>query len=267
MPRILKFTDGVLTKAETSDGNVVAIPDDFPKDDFETVATNNVDKADDDGFVELVSTQMKAEKEARHLLENAEKEAKAKADEIINQAQAKAYKIISEAEESAALVKAQAKTEGYENAYNQLAPDIVKTLTALSEIIERVDNENAEFIRAYSESVGSLALEMASEILKQKLDNDPLIMCDMIEFAVNSVKNAEQATVEISTEMIPLLEFLQSELSERCPTIKRLDVVGADIPPDSCMINSSSGSIDISIPQQIENLKKRLDQLKDRIID
>lgn len=254
MSKVFKY--GIIPKPlkEIDDNEkCVVIPDGEPKDDYKTIKTNNVDEADDDGFVEAVSSEIKAEIEAKHLLERAEKEAAAKAKEIIAEAEQQAEFILAKAAE-------EGRRQGYDQAFEELSSQIKSFLVQSQGVLDRLEEHDDSFVKEYIDRMSGLALEIASEILKQKIEMDPLSLCDMIEAAIPSFRNASWITVKISKELVPLIELLRSELVEKFPSFERITVQETGGAADECVIESDAGAIDISISRQLANLQKRIER-------
>lgn len=237
--KVFKYTGNVHSN------EVVAIPD----MELDNKDVNNNDEKPVEEIVQI-DLKQQAEDEAREILDNA---------------QLKCNEIIKKAEAEAENIRKQARNEGYSNGYNEgfksKSDEIISCLNQTNHTLDDIKDGYNDYINEYANKLGDSALEIASSILKTKLEEEPLIMCDLVEDVMSSVKDAKWAIVTLSKQLVPLVELLQSELPAKCPTIANVEVEAKDVPVGKCVVDSSVGVIDASIDEQIKNLSIRFEQL------
>ncbi|MFZ2539024.1 MAG: FliH/SctL family protein [Oscillospiraceae bacterium] len=236
MHRVLKYVGKV------NSDQVVIIPD---VDSF--INENSSDDVDE--IIEEIIPQELAEFEAQN---------------IINDAKQRCKDILKQAEDQADGIRAQARQQAYDDAFQLQLNDIVNCLNQTRQTLTDIQKTHDDYINQYASKLNQFSLEIASSIIKRKLEVDPLIMCDLVENVMSSIKDAKWAVVTLSKELVPLIELLQSELPARCPTVVNLEIEGKDIPVGRCIIDSPIGLIDASIDEQLKNLTRRFEQVQQK---
>ena len=198
--------------------------------------------------------------EASKILEQAQQQA----DDIVAQAQVSGSDIIKQSQDQAESIRTTAFQEGHDEALTTHNEEIVQLLNNAQVVLSEMQQAQENYFKQYSARLGEFSLEIASSILKSKLQSDPLVMCDLVEDIMSSVKDSKWVVVTLSEKLVPLIELLQSELTAKCPTIENLDVEGKDIPIGDCIVDTSEGLIDASISEQLENLSKRFAQVRQK---
>lgn len=248
MPRILHYSSN--PNKNVDNDNIVIIPDDSDFIPFGQSADLEVVFEENSQPEEIeITPQEKATLEA---------------EEILNKARCDADQIINDALKQGDEIKAQAKSEAFDEAFAQKSEIISQTLTKLYDTMEKIETEENSFIEEYEKTVSSFAVSIASSILKHELRIDPLAMCDLVENAMSTIKDAKWAVLTLSNELVPLVELLQSELAEKCATIARLDVLGKPVSKGTCLIDSPQGIVDASIDTQLRNLLHRFSQIQQK---
>lgn len=239
MSRVLRYAGGVPTD------DVVLIPD------FDIICEHDIsiNEEDEPEQVYEATPQEIAEDEAQT---------------ILAKAQHRAIQLVSEAGEQAASIRASAQQQGYDAAFQSEFDNIVKCLSNANETVQTIQRSFEDYLGQYAAKLQQFSLEIASSIMKRKLTEDPLIMCDLVEHVMSTIKDAKWAVVALSKDLVPLIELLQSELPARCPTIASLEIEGKDIPVGRCIIDSSNGVIDASINEQLANLARRFEQIQQK---
>ena len=120
--------------------------------------------------------------------------------------------------------------------------------------MERLSQDQDSFLRQYQEGLLGLSLEIAQKVLDEAVMSDASLMRPLVQKAVASVKNAEWISVEVSSRLPGLVEELKKELAGR-PDLPRTDVMGAELPPGGCRVQTPEGILDASVDTQLTNLK------------
>lgn len=234
---------------------------------FSSDSNNKNDRVmipDDSEFVPFSHQAVEGEALLQEVVETPQEQAEREAFELLEQAKHDAQQIIENATAQATDIKKTAELSGYDNAFSSQLDAISATLTNATSTLLKIQRAQDLFIDEYQNEIGRFAIEVARAILKHEIEVDPLALCDMAEQAVAEVKEAKWAVLNLSRELVPLVELLQSELPEKCPSIGKLDVVGRPIDKGSCIVDTPNGLIDASIEEQLRNLALRFEQIKQK---
>lgn len=179
--------------------------------------------------------------EAGKILENAIREAEAKRGEILSGIEFEAGQIREQAAE-------QGKLEGFQSAVGEIK-DVAAQIEQMLAVFE---GERAGFEYEYEEQLKWLAFEIASKVLAKKVSENDAEMLEMVDKAVQGVRNEPWVRVEVSSEMTHLIDRLIA-LYE---TSANISVQSAKTSPGTVMVETPSGVVDASLKTQLENLRE-----------
>ncbi len=189
-------------------------------------------------------------------------------DKMIAQATSEAARLIEEgharaqAEYSAAISAAQndiaaeqqkAFTLGRTDAAKACRDEINGCVAKIEDLICRLESDHAAFITGYENDLKWLAIEIAQQILCDTIESDNQKLCSLVLGAVKSVKNARWLKVELSDQMAGVLSTIQQAVESEIPGKAEFKLVSA--PTDHCVVETPEKVFDVSLSQQIENLK------------
>lgn len=189
----------------------------------------------------------KAKKEAEHVAQSVLKVAHKQHDDILKQAN-------DEAEQ----IREAAYQEGLQKGRLEKQEDIEKSIEKTNHAIHQLKMENIQYMHLYEEELKNLAVDIASRILAKQVNPEGYELGEMAKTAINSVKDAQWITVEISQRMPGLLSYLQEEL-KNCQA--DIEVAAKDLPEDACILKTSDGNIDASVSTQLRNVREYFHQV------
>lgn len=178
--------------------------------------------------------------EAGKILENAVHEAGQRGAEILAGIEGEVQQIRQQAAD-------QGRLEGLQYAVGE-TKDIAAQIEQMVAVFE---GERAGFEFEYEEQLKWLAFEIASKVLAKKVDNDDAEMLEMVDKAVQGVRNEPWVRVEVSRDMTHLIERLLA-LYKGSGNIS-VQPTGTD--PGTVMVETPAGVIDASLKTQLENLR------------
>ena len=207
---------------------------------------------------ELLKELEAREEAARQRIERMTREAKEQAEEmaqrVLQNAKTERERLIAEAQADAGRLREQARQQAYQDALTERSAAIEGRLKELDQLMERLSQDQDSFLRQYQEGLLGLSLEIAQKVLDEAVMSDASLMRPLVQKAVASVKNAEWISVEVSSRLPGLVEELKKELAGR-PDLPRTDVMGAELPPGGCRVQTPEGILDASVDTQLTNLK------------
>ncbi|WP_242968877.1 FliH/SctL family protein [Marasmitruncus massiliensis] len=188
----------------------------------------------------------------------ARQEAERVSKEILKLAHSEHDVLIKQAEEDAERIRAEAYREGLERGRQEKREELRTAIENTNRAIQQIELENVQYMHLYEEELKNLAVDVASRILRKRITPDGHELAELVKAAINSVKDADWITVELSERMPGLLSFLESELKE---SRTNAEIVAKDLPEDTCIVKTSDGNIDASVTTQLRNVKEYFDQV------
>ncbi len=188
----------------------------------------------------------------------ARQEAERISKEILRLAHSEHDVLIKQAEEDAQRIRAEAYREGLERGRQEKREELRTAIENTNRAIQQIELENVQYMHLYEEELKNLAVDVASRILRKRITPDGHELAELVKAAINSVKDADWITVELSERMPGLLSFLESELKE---SRTNAEIVAKDLPEDTCIVKTSDGNIDASVTTQLRNVKEYFDQV------
>jgi flagellar biosynthesis/type III secretory pathway protein FliH len=188
----------------------------------------------------------------------ARQEAERISKEILKLAHSEHDVLIKQAEEDAQRIRAEAYREGLERGRQEKREELRTAIENTNRAIQQIELENVQYMHLYEEELKNLAVDVASRILRKRITPDGHELAELVKAAINSVKDADWITVELSERMPGLLSFLESELKE---SRTNAEIVAKDLPEDTCIVKTSDGNIDASVTTQLRNVKEYFDQV------
>ncbi len=182
--------------------------------------------------------------------------AMAEASRIIEDALRKAEEtrsgMLAGVQSEAEQIRARAAEEGRRQGAQSAMADVRGAADSLEQAVARFEGERAGFEAEYEEQLRWLSIEIASKVLAKKISEDDADMAEMVEKAVQSVRSEPWVRVEVSQEMVRLIERLQSLFEGQ----QGIEVSAIPAGRGTVHIETPSGLVDVSLHTQLANLKE-----------
>lgn len=188
----------------------------------------------------------------------AREEAERVSKEIVKLAHSEHDVLIRQAQEDAERIRTEAYREGLERGRLEKQEELCEAIEKTNRAIQQLELENVQYMHLYEEELKNLAVDVASRILRKRITPDGHELSELVKAAINSVKDADWITVELSERMPGLLSFLESELKE---SRTNAEIVAKDLPEDTCIVKTSDGNVDASVTTQLRNIREYFDQV------
>jgi flagellar assembly protein FliH len=191
---------------------------------------------------------------AEKILEEAQKQAQSLRQEAAALAESESKAILQEASQQAEQLRLQAQREGAEQGEQEKKQEIMEVLQQLDAALSQLREEHRIFLSESEKSLKLLAVDIAQKLIEKKLPEDDALLLGLVKKAVQSIREADWISVEISASLPQLVERLEKELGDEINGM-RLDIVPRDLPEGGCWVQTSDGAIDASVATQAANLK------------
>jgi len=190
--------------------------------------------------------------------------------EIIQGAMAEASRILEDALRNAESARAEAlaglqdeadhlRREAQEQGHREGLATAVGTVQdaadKLEQAVARFEGERAGFETEYEGNLKWLALEIASKVLAKKVGEDDTVMLEMVDKAVQGVRNEAWVRVDVAQEMVHLID----QLTQLYAGQDNIGVSAIPATPGTVHIETPSGMVDASLRTQLSNLREYFD--------
>lgn len=186
--------------------------------------------------------------------DSAEDAAKALMEQALRQIEKERQEMLSKTKIECEHLRQLAYDEGYNEAYQSKVSELENGLLSASSALDQITHQISDYMTQYEQNLHILAMDIAAKILAKKIEKDDSDMLELVKHGMDSVKHAEWLSVTLSDKAERLYTALAEELKSGIEN-KRVQIQVKDLPVGACIIETPSGVLDISISEQLENLK------------
>ncbi|MCA0988908.1 FliH/SctL family protein [Guptibacillus algicola] len=148
---------------------------------------------------------------------------------------------------------------GYQAGLQQVQFEFEDKRKEMELILTGAYEKKEELIESAEPFLLSLSTEIAKKIMLSELKQHPETFSQMVRQTLQSVQDRGEVVLHVSVEdythITPMVEELEKQLDGHA-SLKLVPM--SDLPPGSGMIHTPSGSYDISIHNQLKEIKKQL---------
>ncbi len=229
-----------------------------------------IKKIEDENETEKVFIQ-----EAREKYKNIIKNAKIKASALIEEADLKVEKQLNQSYERAKKIFEDAKIdgyqkgyddgykEGYENGYDkgylegkEVADGLInEALKIKNNYIEIKDNVYEEI----EEDVINLVISIYEKIFYEKLEKDEQTIISLVLKGLDSLDVTDNIVIIVSKEDAQVVKESKNRILAEASLVEDLEIkIDNKLSKGDCIIETSKGNVDVSLKDQIEEIKHLL---------
>jgi flagellar assembly protein FliH len=211
--------------------------------------------------------------QSHHLIEEKKlilEQAKEEAKEILNEAKSHADAIKAEIshektnwDKKAAELSNEAKRMGFEEGFQegqQRGYEEIRVL--IDEAAEVVENSKLDYrkkIQSSELTILDLGLTVAEKIIGEHLTNNPDHFLSIVRTALKETRDYREIQLHVNPYYFGFLISQKEDLLKIFPKETELYIYpDPDLPEQTCIIESTSGRIDASVDQQLEEIKRKL---------
>lgn len=165
----------------------------------------------------------------------------------------------AEAERLADVATAQGFDAGKKQGFEQAEADFQEKRLKMEGLIREAYSEKSKIIQEAETFLLSLSVRIAERMIKDELKQHEEQLFSIVKQALRHIEEAEDITMQVSSEdyptLLPFLEELKTYARADCE-LKMIPV--ASVAQGGCMLHTPSGSYDVTIDSQLEEIKKHL---------
>ncbi len=211
-------------------------------------------------YIKIISN---ASEEAEKIIENAYNEA----EEKLNNAYEKSKEIfINSKHEGYNEGYEDGNKEGYEQgykiAYQEGKEASEKLIKEALEIKENYIQLKSQLLRETEEEIIKLVIAIYEKVLYQKVDEDEKLIISLVLNGIDNLEISEKLTIIVSQDDYEIVENSKNLILAKASLIDELDIrVNSDMRKGDCMIETSMGSVDVGINNQLDEVKDLLNNI------
>ncbi|GAA0365048.1 FliH/SctL family protein [Bacillus horti] len=181
-------------------------------------------------------------------------------DEIEQLWQTTKQEIEQLSEETLKSAQEQGFEQGYQAGYKQVQEELEHKKVELRSIVEKAYEHKDRIIQDSEPFLLELSVKMAKKILQHELETSEKQIIEMIQHSLKLVKERGDIVIEVNPTDYPILLTHLDELEEYLDDSQELKVIPADVSQVSqgCFIHTERGTYDVTIDNQLQELKNQL---------
>lgn len=240
---------------------------------FRVVESNIVSDADADISVSNLDKQLLEEARERHeeIILNAKREAEniisnaySESDDILNETYEKARSISEIAgekgyDEGYQLGQEKGYEEGYQLGYKDGKEDAEKLIKEALDIKNEYIHKKNQLMREVENDLINLVISIYEKVLYKKVEEDKELIISLVLNGIDNLEISEKLTIIVSQDDYEIVNYYRDTILAKASLIDELDVrKNIDMEKGDCILETSKGSVDVSINQQLEEVKDLL---------
>lgn len=200
-----------------------------------------------------------AEEEANIIINSAYE----KSEEKLNLAYERAKEISKKAQEEGYKAgEEEGYKKGYETGYNEGKKDSEKLIREALDIKNSYIEQRSKLLRETEEDLIELVISIYEKVLYKKVEEDRDIIVNLILNGIDNLEISEKLTIIVSEENYESVKESKEIILTKASLIDELDIrVNSDMKKGDCILETSKGSVDVSINNQLDEVKDLLNTI------
>ena len=203
---------------------------------------------------------LNAEKEAKEIVDSAYSESQ----ENLNQAHEKAKEIYEDSKtkgytDGYELGKENGYSEGYEKGYKEGKEDSEKLIIEALNIKDDYIQQKNKLLKDTEEDLIELVIAIYEKVLHKAVEEDEELIVSLVLKGIDNLEISEKLTIIVSEEDYKAVEKSRNIILAKASLINELDIrVNSDMKKGDCILETTKGSVDVSIKDQLDEVKDLL---------
>lgn len=168
-----------------------------------------------------------------------------------------------EAQQYAEKLAEEASNNGFDAGYQQgmleAKEHFQEKRNLMEDLIQTAYQEKDKIIQSSEAFLLSLSVKVAEKVIKQEIAQDHEKKVNIVRMALKKIEESEDVTIQVAPEDYPIILPFIEELQTYVRADSELKVIPAsNLSPGGCMIHTASGSYDVTVDGQLDEIKKQL---------
>jgi len=226
-------------------------------------AAEKVEEKEHQAVIEKVIEAKKVEREVTNL--------KSKSEEIIAEAKKKAENeaqaIIDQAQRQVEDIKQQGFQKGLQDGTLQAEKEVQQKYEELfsqevakvKDIVTAVEASYQEIIKESEDKIVKLSLDIAKKILKEECKKKSSVVLNMVREGLSRIVERTAVKIRLNPQQLPGMEKNRNKLLKEFGNVEGIELISdSGVVPGGCVVETSSGSIDLRINRQFGEIERNL---------
>lgn len=168
-----------------------------------------------------------------------------------------------EAKLEATRMAEEASEQGFQSGFDQgilqAEEEFRQKRQEMQELIETVYEEKNKIIQQSEPFLLELSVKIAEKVIKKELKQHDDQLLSIVRRALRRLEESEDVVMQVSLEDYPILVPFLEELKTFIRADSELKLIPvAKLSKGGCIINTASGSYDVTVDGQLEEIKRQL---------
>lgn len=187
-----------------------------------------------------------------------------KSEEKIDDAYKRTKKIIEKAKdkgygEGHKLGMEKGFNQGYEKGFNQGKKNSEKLISEALDIKNEYIEQKNGLLRNMEKDLIELVISIYEKVLYKKVEEDEKLIISLVLNGIDNLEVAKKLTIIVSKENYNIVDKHKNKILAKASSVNELDIrVNSDMEKGDCIIETSKGSVDVSIDNQLDEVKDLL---------
>lgn len=153
-------------------------------------------------------------------------------------------------------------SEGYSKGYDEGKTESDKLIQEAIDIKNECMKTKDNIYREIEEDVIQLVIDICEKVIYEKIDEDKEYIVSLILKGIESLNATENLVVRVPREDYDIVEMSKDKILVKASLINELEVkADSNLDKGDCIIETSSGNVDMSVQDQVEKVKKLLNNI------
>jgi len=151
---------------------------------------------------------------------------------------------------------------GYTKGYDEGKTESKKLIQEAIDIKNECIKDKDSIYREIEEDVIELVIDICEKVIYEKIDEDKEYIVSLILKGIESLNATENLVVRVSREDYDIVEMSKDKILAKTSLINELEVkADSNLKKGDCIIETSSGNVDMSVQDQVEKVKELLNNI------
>lgn len=151
-------------------------------------------------------------------------------------------------------IRCEAEQRAYTDALRQKRSELNQAIERVDAQLAAMQEMQTQYMKQYAKELKFLAVDIAEKMIAEKIAEDDMALSKLVMQMVTSVKNASWINVEVSEQLVSLVEAIRKEL-EKPEYHGRAYVTPTASARDTCRVTTEDGTVVATISAQAQNLR------------
>lgn len=152
--------------------------------------------------------------------------------------------------------------KGYEIAYEEGKTASEKLIEEALDIKEDYIQLKNQLLRDTEEEIIELVIAIYEKVLYQKVEEDEELIISLVLNGIDKLEVSEKLTIIVSSDDYEIVNNAKNLILAKASLIDELDIrINSDMKKGDCMIETSMGSVDVGINNQLDEVKDLLNNI------